>query len=346
MEFRYLGTFISGLQDVIEKILLDKISDCKIIKKMDGAIVFSTNKDLNELNVFNNLFIIINEQINSDPNKAIESHIKIILKNTNILSFIKKINHKNQKSFRIIFSNQNQLISINKPLKTNIEKLIQQNNGLELDRSLPDTEYWFLYRSEGISYFLKRITKHTSYEKILNKGELRPEISYILNWLSKPNKDDICLDPFCGYGAIVYQRLSEFKTNKFYAFDIDEKMIDNVKAKSKEKYLDKLIIKVVDVKNIHNHVEENSIDCIVTDPPWGIFEKIDNIEGFYLEFLTTFSKLLKNNGRLVLLTAKKQELINSIEKIQELTITEQYDILVSGKKSAVYCINKKDKIQT
>ena len=177
---------------------------------------------------------------------------------------------------------------------------------MELDRSLPDTEYWFLYRSEGISYFLKRITKHTSYEKILNKGELRPEI-YILNWLSKPNKDDICLDPFCGYGAIVYQRLSEFKTNKFYAFDIDEKMIDNVKAKSKEKYLDKLIIKVVDVKNIHNHVEENSIDCIVTDPPWGIFEKIDNIEGFYLEFLTTFSKLPKKGGN-------RLSVINSAQK--------------------------------
>ena len=75
MEFRYL----TGLQDVIEKIFKSKI-------KIKNMAFFQLTKILMSLMFFNNLFII-NEQINSDPNKAIESHIKIILKKHKYFKF-------------------------------------------------------------------------------------------------------------------------------------------------------------------------------------------------------------------------------------------------------------------
>ena len=54
---------------------------------------------------------------------------------------------------------------------------------------------------------MMRLTKHKAYEKILHKGELRPELSHILCSISEPDADDIFLDPFCGSGTILQESL-------------------------------------------------------------------------------------------------------------------------------------------
>jgi ubiquinone/menaquinone biosynthesis C-methylase UbiE len=56
--------------------------------------------------------------------------------------------------------------------------------------------------------------------------------------------------------------------------------------------------------------------------------------------LTSFSRLLKDGGRAVVLTAKKPEFELSISKTPELQVTKTFHILVSGKKAAVYVVEK------
>jgi tRNA (guanine6-N2)-methyltransferase len=111
-------------------------------------------------------------------------------------------------------------------LKTKIEKLISSQSKLKLNRSSSNTEFWILYRTEWFCYFLKRLSKHTAYEKILNKGELRPEIAFLMNWLSDPDKNDIVLDPFCGNGSIPIRRALNFPAKKIFAM-IENWMYEN-----------------------------------------------------------------------------------------------------------------------
>jgi tRNA G10 N-methylase Trm11 len=84
---------------------------------------------------------------------------------------------------------------------------------------------------------MKRLTRHTAYEKILNKGELHPEIAFLMNWLSEPDKNDIVLDPFCGSGSIPLKRILHFPTKQVFAFDCDKNMIGIVKKKIENKLL-------------------------------------------------------------------------------------------------------------
>ena len=99
-------------------------------------------------------------------------------------------------------------------------------------------------------------------------------------------------------------------------------------------------IKTVDVMQIQKILESETVDKIVTDPPWGIFENTGtDINDFYLKFLKLFLFIIKNDGIIVLLTARKEEFRNTVSKFAQFTVIKEYNILVSGKKAAVYKIS-------
>jgi tRNA G10 N-methylase Trm11 len=176
-------------------------------------------------------------------------------------------------------------------------------------------------------------------KKKLEKGELRPELANILCRLSEPNDDDVCLDPFCGSGAILLERSRIVDYGGLFNCDIDEENVLNLKNIIK-KLDNKKLNKSFFVKHIDffkNNFDDEFFDKIITDPPWGYYEKIDNIQEFYDDMLREFKRILKPKGIIVLLTANKEELEKAAIK-NKLNIVNKYDILVSGKKAGVYKI--------
>jgi tRNA G10 N-methylase Trm11 len=89
-------------------------------------------------------------------------------------------------------------------------------------------------------------------------------------------------------------------------------------------------------------ISPGEADAIITDPPWGIYkETAEPLQTFYDDMLTSFARLLKEDGRAVVLTAKKAEFELSLNKTPELRNVKTLHILVSGKKAAVYVMEKK-----
>ena len=105
------------------------------------------------------------------------------------------------------------------------------------------------------------------------------------------------------------------------------------------------IIQSFFVKNLdffENNFDNNFFTKIITDPPWGFFEKIDNIDAFYSKFFEISYRILKENGILVLLTANKNEVESLLNKsLNKFQLQEKYDVLISGKKTGIYKILKK-----
>jgi tRNA G10 N-methylase Trm11 len=90
--------------------------------------------------------------------------------------------------------------------------------------------------------------------------------------------------------------------------------------------------------------EDNFINKIVTDPPWGLFREMTmETPEFYALMLKEFLRILKINGIIVILTAKKEEVERAAADLRDkIKIVEKYDILVSGQKAAIYRMIKND----
>jgi len=319
----FYSSFIVGFERLVSTIIKNDYQGVEAIQVLNGALIHKTN-DLSQMIAapfLNNHFFVFKRA-----------------KGDNIVDFINQLNTvrlkkaKVKKSFRVIVSDQNNLVSVNNSVLSRLEKKIEKETGNYVNRVKPDIEYWILKRSEGIILFMERIGKHKSFDKTLNKGELRNDLCYFLNYLSVPNKNDIYLDCFCGSGAIIKNRIKMGDYNMIFGIDIEQSHIQKLRKAYKK---NNLIFKHTDFFSFK--FDDGFIDKIVTDPPWGIFEKIDNLPEFYQDFIDEATRILKKAGILVVLTACKDEMK---QLKTDLTLIDTYDILVSGKK-AIVCMFQK-----
>lgn len=339
--YTYYSSFISGIQDIIK----NNLSDCVIQEIMDGGVLYKTNKtpeEIGKIRFFNNTFMVIQVFKNIDGETPIEKMIDLINlnKNENFLNYIKT--NKKAKTFHIFSSVKNQLISVNKKILGNFENKLEKLTRLkaEFRKKVADFEFWFLYRSENIGFFMLRITKN---KKKLEKGELHLELTNILSLLSELKENDVVLDPFCGSGAIPLERSRIGNYKGIFACDIDENLVKKLKEKIKSignKKLNKsFFVKKVDFLN--NNFDDDYFTTIITDPPWGLFEKIDNLELFYTKMFEEMYRILVKKGIIVILSANKDLIIKILSNTKtKLQLVENYDILVSGKKAGIYKIRK------
>jgi len=342
----YFSTFISGFQDAVNYLVKDLIKDVVVLKILDGLILYETNMNIEKIKaikIFNNSFLLINKYKPTGSNSiefALEQFIRIKKRNEQVKSVLESIKPK---TFRVVTSEENKLTSINKDLRNRAETRISKDYLLQIDRLNPDIEFWVISRSEGIVLIGLRITRHRTSDKFLLKGELRPELSCLLCWLSEPSREDVFLDPFCGYGSIPIERSVLMGYKEIIASDIDSKKL---------LYLNK---KIEDIKIRNNFIlrnddffsnivlKESSIDKIVTDPPWGDFEGLqEDPSNYYRRFITKSLFYLKENGILVFITSRKSETESILKELEsKITLILKLDILVSGKKTGVYKLVKK-----
>ena len=338
----YYSTFITGLQDVIQQYL----KEYNIITILDGAVIYETNKTLEEINkhrFFQNTFLVL-EYFKYNKNNI---NINDIFETTNINNcqslILEYLNtHKKIKTFKIFSSLENQFISVNRKLLGHFENKIEAITKLkvELNRKKPDLELWFLIRSEKIALFLLRLTNK---KQDTQKGELKQELSNILCLLSNMKETDIILDPFCGSGSIMLERSRIQNFRGIFACDNNIDNISSLKNKIKKinnKKLNKsFFVKYLDFFN--NTFDNEFFTTIITDPPWGIYTQIDNIEDFYYKMLLEMIRILKHKGIIIILSANKEIMNNCINKLNtKIHLLDTYNTLVSGKKAGIFKIEK------
>jgi len=90
---------------------------------------------------------------------------------------------------------------------------------------------------------------------------------------------------------------------------------------------------------------DNSINKIITDPPWGLFDKNIDLEHFYNKVLNELNRILIPKGLIVMLTAQKKIFENLINQSKSFKLLEKYNILVSGKKASIYKLQSQEKTE-
>ena len=339
----YFAAFIPGLENLIAGLVRERLADSKIIKLLDGAVIFETECTYDRLNFFcfNNIFAVI-DIYEAGSNITPELHIKKINNSKTDKLFMHKViseNNKQIKSFRLVCSIENTPAHIDEALKCTIEDFVSRASGLKVNRSKPDTEFWFLSRREGFSCFMKRLTNHRQGEKVLHKGELSPQLAWLLCRFIKLKHGELVADPFCGYGSIPLAAIKHFPIKFFFASDIDSQCVKFSNSKTGLKGNERIEIKKTDFCLVRDFITRK-LDAIVTDPPWGMYKENVSLQKFYDEMLDEFTELLNENGRAVILTAAIKELESAIERNNAFTIKAKINILVSGKKASIYELTK------
>jgi len=335
----YFSTFIPGLGEVVTQQLTKALKRYTVQLTLDGLVVYQSNDGpdiVKKLSFLNNSFLLLGA-FKGKSNKEVLNNLsgdKRWLEK--VSSFVKGRKPK----YRVIISKENQMVSVEKGLQNRLERTLETVKGLVIDRRKPDIEFWVLLRSEGYEFFGLRITKHPDYADVLEKGELRPELATLLCLLSDPNPNDVFLDPFAGFGAIPVARASLGLSKAILASDNDPQKVKYLSTKFQKL---KLGLKAVQVDTTNlNNIKDSSINKIVTDPPWGSFQDIGNLAELYKGFLEEAARVLVPNGILVVLTGAKEVFEEAFKgTANTLTLENKYDILVSGKKAAIYYLVKK-----
>ncbi len=144
-------------------------------------------------------------------------------------------------------------------------------------------------------------------------GMLPPKLAQIMINLSFAKHDDTILDPFCGSGTILTEAMLMGYKN-LIGTDVSKKAINDTK-KNIAWILEKFKVQSIKYK-LHNAgaseltkiIKLNSIDAIITEPYLGpqrgkidLKKTIQELEKLYTKSLAEFKKILKPEGRIVII---------------------------------------------
>ena len=324
----FISSFITGFQHVVEKNLPQILAGVKILHVFDGLIHYQYAGDshnLDKIIYFNNTFFVL---------KTMKGKGLNFPSLVGAVSSEKKYYLINKGTFRVRFQNENQFVKVDKNISKKAEETVLHNSKLHLDRLSPTTEIWYSIRREGFAYCGQLISKREFTEKNLNKGELRPEIAYLICCYADLKQDDVVAEPFCGYGSIPVQLIKKFRFQKLFASDIDKEKISINMQKKQLKDNPQIELSVNDAF-VLPQIIDRSVDVVITDPPWGYFEQIDDIGEFYKKMFTSFKRILKENGRMIILSARKDEIEKAALEMN-VQILSSLHTLVNGKKASLY----------
>ena len=198
-----------------------------------------------------------------------------------------------------------------------------------------------------------RLTQLSEDKKHHRAGELNPEIAELLILESNPTPKDIVLDPFCGYGGILKERVHFNAYRKAIGIDSHERAIEGI-----HKELNRQINTRKNIQLIfgdffdqgENIIPKASVTKIITDPPWTSFRgksvfkdhAFENNQIDYQEMLKKFEFVLMKGGKaVILIVGDKEEFENNLFNFQKtLKLDRTSHILVSGKKAGIYTISR------
>ena len=326
----YISSFITGFDSVIGAAMKKSLPGARILRVYDGLVYYSYNgnvQNINHISFLNNSYLVY----------------KVYKGNS--LSFDKMVSQasvsadhvKITGAFRFRFSKEIQFVKVRKQTTLAAEKLISGKTDMRVDRVNPQNEYWFIIRRENIGFFGKLLRKRKTTEKALHKGELRPEFALLLCVFAEIKQNEVLCDPFAGYGAIPIQAIQSYRIAKMYVSDNDKNLVNRLKSMDVfQRCARRVSIKCEDAMRLES-VKDHEISLVITDPPWGYYENIPDIQEFYNTMFRSFKRVLKAEGRAVVLSARKNEVITAV-KNENGYIVKQINTLINGNRGGVFMI--------
>lgn len=297
----------------IPLLITERTAGPEMIKQLGGTIKIGQElaENLNELELMNKII----EELKAKTGKihfGLSAYGGIELAEIkNLAKKIKKNMTEDKRSVRFVFKNQPTLSSVtvekNNLIKKGAEFLIfKNNNKFSLAQTLSVQPFEELGQRD-----------YGRPGRDSQSGMLPPKLAMMMINLVGAGKKQTILDPFCGSGTILNEAvLLGYK--KIIGSDLSEKAIDDaeknlewLKKNQGEKTKFEVNLFPSDVTELDKKIPPDSTDAIVTEPYLGkplkgneskqfLEKQAQELKQFYLKAFDKFKKILKPEGKIVL----------------------------------------------
>ncbi len=160
----------------------------------------------------------------------------------------------------------------------------------------------------GLALSGEKSLHRRGYRVVDHPAALKPSLAYVLLMLSKSKKNDVILDPMCGCGTIAIEAALEIPDVTIYCMDINKRYIEGARINALAAGVPGIRFIVGDARRLTSHFSEESVDRIISNPPYGIrLSDPFRVKNLYRSFIKEAYSILKNNGTLTLITTEYSE---------------------------------------
>jgi 23S rRNA G2445 N2-methylase RlmL len=188
-----------------------------------------------------------------------------------------------------------------------------------------------------------RSMRHRFKKKVDLPASLRPSLAAAMVYLSQPEPTDTFLDPLCGSGTILLERMAYGPYGQILGGDLVTDRVDaarrNLPKTRKGKKKENVDIRQWDAQNLP--IDNGSVDKLVTNLPFGkqIAAGV-NLEKLYASLFAEFERVVRPGGRIIILSSQYDLVKSCLRRRPFLTIDTGYSISTLGRWGRIYIINR------
>lgn len=332
----YFASVLPGLEYVLSDEIKHKVNDAEIIKNKRGKVFFSSAESftcLRSLRSANNLFQLI-DQFQIGPHKKHLSQLKERMTHLD-LSFLDK-----KKSFRVNASRQGKQTYTRFEAANAAMEGIQKrypgwkvgtakNHQIEFRLDIEHHEVMFSLRLTDATF------RYRQPERRFTRASLLPTVAHAMVWLSSPQSTDIFVDPCCGSGTILSERLA-YPADHIIGGDISKAM---TVAARENLHHSNVKVGVWDARKMP--LASGYVDKVVTNLPFGRqITPDEDIKLFNHHVIKEICRIMKPSGKAVILSESGHHIITEAERLG-FSCLESYPLSLKGLHPTLFVIEKK-----
>lgn len=173
------------------------------------------------------------------------------------------------------------------------------------------------------------------------EGALNAPVAYAMNVLTQPTAEDVYLNMGCGSGTLLIERVAAGEVQSIVGYDNDSVALDcagkNIEAAGYSEVIKRRQGDITDLP-----LSAKSVDVITADLPFGqlVGSHDDNIT-LYPKLLKEAARLLKQGGRMVLISHEVRLLDSLLEDSPYWKIEQNLRISVGGMHPRIWVLSRR-----